>query len=162
MSTAAPTTPRRPARDRRADLAAIHIAEKALQMDQEEARDLKLQVTGKSSSADMTARERRRYLVHLHQVQRAREPGRGKPYTAQRAPLQRSPDDAHDDRWSKARAMWSALARAGQVRTDTDSALLAYVKRQTGVEAWRWLNGYQINTVIEALKKWSLRAGIEV
>jgi Protein of unknown function (DUF1018) len=43
------------------------------------------------------------------------------------------------------------------VHTNTDAALMAYVKRQTRVEHWRFLNGYQINAVIEALKAWQNR-----
>jgi len=158
-TTPIPRKPGRAPRNRRADLAAIHMAEKALHIDRDAARDLKRELTGKDSSADMTDAQRRRYLAHLHRLQAAGKVGAEK-YTAHRAPLHRSPDDAQDERWSKARAMWSSLAKAGQVRSDTDGALLAYVKRQTGVETWRWLNGYQINSVIESLKKWAARAGI--
>ncbi|WP_186270315.1 regulatory protein GemA [Burkholderia gladioli] len=143
--------PARGPRDRRADLAAIHIVEKALSMDRDAARDLKLQVIGKESSADMSDAERRRYLSHLKAIQKA-QTGSARPT------VHRSADDKQDDRWAMARALWAALAQAGHVRVDTDAALLSYVKRQTGVEQWRWLNGYQINAVIESLKKWASRS----
>ncbi|WP_175716551.1 regulatory protein GemA [Burkholderia anthina] len=144
--------PARGPRDRRADLAAIHMIEKSLYAeDRDAARDLKLHVIGKASSGDMTDAERRKYLSHLHSVQKS---------TARPA-ARRSADDADDERWIMARAMWTALAAAGHVRVDSDAALLSYVKRQTGVEQWRWLNGYQINTVIESLKKWTARMGAE-
>ena len=74
---------------------------------------------------------------------------------------QRSADDYQDERWLKARALWHALAAAGVVRTNTDAALMTYVKRQTKLEHWRFLNGYQINAVIEALKNWCVRSGID-
>ncbi|WP_175872027.1 regulatory protein GemA [Burkholderia sp. BCC0397] len=145
------TTPRniaRAPRDRRADLAAIHMIEKQLYGDDRDAaRDLKLQVIGKASSGDMSDAERRRYLKHLHSVQKG----------TTRPAARRSADDPRDDRWNMARALWAGLAAAGHVRVDTDAALLSYVKRQTGAEQWRWLNGYQINAVIESLKKWAAR-----
>lgn len=150
--TATVRKPARTPRDRRADLAAIHMVEKALHLDRDAARDLKLQVIGKGSSADMNDAERRRYLSHLHAVQKSHG-------TAARPAGQRSADDQRDERWGKARALWAALAAAGHVRTDTDAALLSYVRRQTGIEQWRWLNGYQINSVIESLKKWAARMG---
>ena len=67
-----------------------------------------------------------------------------------------------DERWGKARALWSRLAQAGVVKLDTDAALNAYVQRQTKVEVWRFLNGYQINTVIESLKAWCHSKGVEL
>lgn len=47
------------------------------------------------------------------------------------------------------------------VKVNTDAALTKYVLRQTKVEAWRFLNGYQINTVIESLKTWCTRSNVE-
>lgn len=145
---------------RQAHLAAIHMAQKALGLSADDAVSVKLAVTGMVSSADMGALQRKRYLAHLSglQVQAgliAQRPGK-------RPHVQRSVDDADDERWQKARALWHALAKAGVVRVNTDAALTAYVKRQTKVDAWRFLNSYQVNTVIEALKKWCVRSGVEV
>ncbi|MDD5031176.1 MAG: regulatory protein GemA [Rhodoferax sp.] len=147
---------------RQSHLAAIHMAQKALGLSAEDAVSVKLQVTGIASAADMTAAQRKQYLAHLSGLQASAALARGqKPaYTPKRNPLYRTVDDADDERWQKARALWHALATAGVVRTDTDAALTAYVKRQTKVDAWRFLNGYQVNTVIEALKKWCARSGV--
>lgn len=148
---------------RQSHLAAIHMAQKALGLSVEDAQALKLNVTGKYSAADMTALERRQYLAHLSSLQAHAAVSRGdKPaYTPQRAPLYRAVDDDQDERWGKARALWAALARVGAVRHDTDAALTAYALRQTHVQAWRFLNGHQINTVIESLKRWCVRAKAE-
>lgn len=149
---------------RQSHLAAIHMAQKALGLSADDAQALKLAVTGKASSADMSALQRKQYLAHLAGLQQRAALARGeKPaYTPKpRNPLYRTVDDDQDDRWLKARALWHALATAGVVRTNTDAALVAYVKRQTKLDAWRFLNGYQVNAVIEALKKWCVRAGIE-
>lgn len=147
---------------RQGHLAAIHMAQKALHLSKEDAEALKLKVTGKYSAAEMTALERRQYLAHLSNLQAQVATARGeKPaYTPKRQPAQRSADDDQDDRWYKARALWAALAAAGHVHTDTDAALTAYVKRQTHMDHWRFLNGHQVNSVIEALKRWCRRVDV--
>lgn len=129
-------------------LAAIHIAQKALGLSADDATALKLAVTGKASAGDMSTPQRRKYLAHLSVLQ-----GRA-------APQRTKAGEQLDERWYKARALWAALARAGQVHTDTDAALIAYVKRQTHLEHWRFLNGHQVNSVIEALKRWCERTGV--
>ena len=143
-------------------LAAIHMAQKALRLSKDDAAALKLSVVGVASAADMTLAQRRQYLAHLSNLQaRAAVAAGHKPaWQSPRTAMQRSTDDAQDDRWHKARALWSALARAGHVRTDTDAALMAYVQRQAKVEHWRFLNGYQINQLIEALKRWCVRVKV--
>ncbi len=136
-------------------LAAIHIAHKALGLSVDDAISLKLAITGRASSKDMTAQQRARYLAHLAGLQGLRPTV---PHaSAKRSPAARSVDDPQDARWLKARALWHALAAAGVVHTNTDAALMQYVKRQTRVEHWRFLNGYQVNAVIEALKNWQAR-----
>lgn len=145
---------------RKSHLAAIHIAHKALGLSKDDAAHLKQAVTGVQSAADMTEQQRKRYLAHLSSLQVSA--GLIDPRPAKRPYVRRSVDDAEDERWGKARALWHALAASGVVRTDTDAALQAYVKRQTKVDAWRFLNGYQVNSVIEALKAWCTRNGIAV
>lgn len=142
-------------------LAAIHMAQKALHLSKEDAAALKLSVTGKYSAADMNDLQRRQYLAHLATLQAhaAVAMGQTPAYAPKRPALQRTTDDDQDERWHKARALWSALGAAGQVHTNTDGALMAYVKRQTHVEQWRWLNTHQVNSVIEALKRWCRRTG---
>lgn len=147
------------------NLAAIHIAQKALGLSADDAAALKLSVVGVASSKDMTLAQQKRYLAHLSGLQERAALARGEQpaYRVKPRPAHHiaSADDC-EDRWHKARAMWAALARAGSVRTDTDAALLAYVKRQTQKDAWRWLNTHEINTVIEALKRWAKRTGVSL
>lgn len=128
-------------------LAAIHIAFKALGINKEDACALKLQVTGKASAGDMTVQQQKRLLARLHELQSG-------------APQARTAAHNLDARWYKARALWTALASAGHVRIDTDAALMAWVKRQTRLEHWRFLNGHQMETVIESLKKWCADKGV--
>lgn len=145
-------------------LAAIHISEKALRLEREDAAALKLQVTGVASSGNMTAAQRAHYLAHLAVLQAKEAEARGeKPaYQPKRPALVRNIDDSADAQWGKARALWHALAVAGHVHTDTDGALQAYATRQTSVTAWRFQTQPQITQVIEALKKWCRRCGVQV
>ena len=161
------TAVRQPARQaarpasRQADLSTIHILQKEVGLSKDDAEALKIALTGKASSADMSYEQRSKVIGHLRRLKAAQQPAQPV-YTALRPELARSYDDFADLRWSKARALWAKLAMAGQVRTNTDAALMAYVKRQTKVDAWRFLNGHQINDVLEALKKWCHRAEIEL
>lgn len=152
----------KPVATRQAQLAAIHIAQKKLGLSADDAMSVKLSVTGQASASTMTAQQRAKYLAHLSNAQADAAKARGAQpaYTPKRTALQRSVADAQDARWRKARAMWAALATVGYVRVDTDAALMAWVKRQTHVEHWRFLNGRQIETVIESLKKICAEHGV--
>ena len=149
---------------RQAQLAAVHIAQKALGLSADDAEALKLAVTGVASAGAMTSPQRRKYLAHLSTLQARQAAARGdKPaYQPDRAMAQRSGDDPDDQRWHKARRLWTLLANAGHVHVNTDAALIAYAKRQTHVEHWRFLNDAQITSVIEALKRWCLRVGVQI
>ena len=115
---------------RQQHLAAMHIAQKALGLSADDASALKLSVTGVASAADMTATQRRQYLAHLAGLEASAAVARGQQpaYVPKRPALVRNIDDSDDKRWSKARALWHALATAGHVRTDTDAALQAYAE----------------------------------
>jgi hypothetical protein len=138
------------------------MAQKKLGLSADDATSLKLHVTGKASSADMNDVQRQMYLRHLAGLQERAALDRGeKPaYTPRRNPLYRTVDDDQDERWGKARALWNALATAGVVHTNTDAALIAFVKSRTKVEHWRFMNTRQVNQVIENLKLWCKRSGV--
>lgn len=61
----------------------------------------------------------------------------------------------------KARALWVALADAGEVRDRSDTALAKFIRRQTRVDIGM-LTPEQWLPVIEALKGWARRAGAAV
>ena len=146
--------------DRRADLATIHCLQKDLNLSKEDANALKLSVTRVASSADMSGEQRARYIGHLRKLKKAME-DRQALERRQPAVTWVKPQGEDFSRWEKARVLWSLLAQAGEVRENTDTALMAYVKRQTKLDAWRFLNTMQINLVIESLKKWCMRRNVE-
>ncbi|MDT4858594.1 hypothetical protein FQZ97_930700 [compost metagenome] len=63
---------------------------------------------------------------------------------------------ASDPESRKARAMWLTLHEIGQVRDPSEAALLAYARRQTGVQRMEWV--VDMVPVLEPLKAWLLRS----
>ena len=145
-------------------IATIHVLKAQCKLSDEDYRALLVQLTGKDSCKAMHATQLAQVRTHLDNLAVRLGVATAKPafvpnpkFTRQRAAGKRSDSDAQDERWAKARTLWAQLAAAGKVQADTDAALLAYVKRQTQLEAWRFLNGYQINMVVESLKRWLAR-----
>ncbi len=143
---------------------AIHTLKTKLKMADGDYRALLQGLTGKDSCKNMNPVELAKVRSHFDNLAVRMGVVAAKPafvpnpkFTRQRAVGKRSDSDAADDRWAKARTLWTQLAQAGKVQVDTDTALLAYVKRQTQLEAWRFLNGHQINMVVESLKRWVAR-----
>ncbi|MFN0182267.1 MAG: phage protein GemA/Gp16 family protein [Aquabacterium sp.] len=136
---------------RRADLAAIHIAKKALCWDDETYRDIMFTVCRVRSSAEMDFGARKRWLAHLRACQQASGVAGGPP--TRPAPVRRALEPVERKMW----ALWMQLADAGMVQQRSMAALEAYCKRQTGVDRLAWLNGRQQDLVVESLKRWLAR-----
>jgi hypothetical protein len=51
-------------------------------------------------------------------------------------------------------SLWQQLADAGKADGRKMASLMAYIKRQTGVERLEWLTKPQESLVIESLKQW--------
>lgn len=133
---------------RRADLAAIHMAKKALAWDDSTYRDIMFTVCRVRSSANMDFTGRKTFLEHLRKCQ-------SQMGIKPRGDFQRTP-------WSPPlRALWSRwqqLADAGLVKERSRDALQAWVKRQTGVDRLEWLTTHQLDLVLGSAKKWLARS----
>lgn len=127
-------------------IAAIHAEAKARGIDDDTRRDLMARETGKTSCADMTERELARTLGAIKRQGAARP-----------SPL---PDNAYG---RKLRALWISAWNLGVVRDRTDEALAAFIQRQTGLDAARFLYVPEdAEAAIEALKDWLHReAGVD-
>jgi phage gp16-like protein len=66
-----------------------------------------------------------------------------------------------DAQMRKVVALWITLHKAGAVRSGADQALQKYVKRMTGADNLKWCRPNELNTLIEGLKRWCQREGIE-
>ena len=136
---------------RRGLLAKVHLAPKELWIDDDLRRAIQKELTGKESAAQMSVAELERLVRHYRRLGwRPRGRG-GRPRATPQVRM--------------IRALWHELAEAGVVRAPEgrrEKALRAWVQRQTGVSAPEWLTPEQASAVIEMLKKWCARVGVEV
>ena len=137
-------------------IAAIHVIKSKLQLTDADYRTLLQSLTKKTSTKDMTDKERqavRDHLQNLGERMGVVKPGRRRApaRTFAQAKAEASP------RERKVWALWHQLHRDGLVDNPSAAALNAWVKRQVGVDALRFCTGPQLDTLIEALKAWGDR-----
>lgn len=127
--------------------AAINVAWKARGLDEDTARDAYERITGKRRLTLMSDSEQRAVLASFNASPApANRPTRRKglkgPYAA------------------KLQALWISGWNLGIVRDNRDSAMLAFVARQTGIENTAFLrSAADARKAVEALKTWLARAG---
>lgn len=126
------------------DFAAIHVARQAAGLDEETARDLYQRETGKRSLRAMSPGEQVRVLQALRSSATNPAARLDGPYA------------------KKLIALWLDGWNLGVFADRRHASLLAFVKRQTGIEHTRFLrDARQAQAVVEALKKWLTReAGV--
>lgn len=134
---------------RRRDLAQIHLAIKQIGLCDADHRALLQQLHGVDSSAKLNARQRGQYLGHLKKLGFKPAPPTVKSRTNIDRRLDQSPE------LSKARAIWLMLHTIGVVRDPSESALVAWGKRQYKVDALQWQQ--RPDLLIEGLKTWAMR-----
>lgn len=130
---------------RKKRLASIHIARKALALEEESYRALLYRVTGQTSAKELTDAQLRDVVSEFKRLG-----WRGvRQYPAARTPEVR-----------KIFAIWKSLS--GVLTCNGSRAgLRAFVERQVGVSDPNFLNGAQARQVVEALKSIQKRHGIE-
>lgn len=140
-----------PATERTRLIKLIHVARRDLAMDDDTYRQIVAsKASGKTSSADCTITELERIIAHLKQAGfKVRKPKAAKP--AEARPLDTSREA------SKLRALWLLLHHIGAVRDPSESALAAYAKRTTGIDALQWAKPQHYYKLIEGLKAWAAR-----
>lgn len=139
-------------------IAAIHVLKAKLQLTDEDYRALLVGLTGKASTKDMSNLQRAKVRDHMQQLAERMgiKPGQrtgaaGADWRALRAAA--TPSER------KVWALWNALHREGHIQYASGKALNAWVKRMVGVDALAFCTGAQLDTLIEALKKWDSRGG---
>jgi phage gp16-like protein len=122
------------------DLARIHILQKQLGLSPEDASALKLAITGKASSADMSYEQRAKLAAHM---ERLLPPG-------------------HAQKTAKKRlsgyqalmfSLWQQAADRQVIRDRRFTALEAFSQNLTGVAKLDWLKKPQQDMVIKALRE---------
>ncbi|HEX7820663.1 MAG TPA: regulatory protein GemA [Sphingobium sp.] len=132
----------KPSDDRRIRLIrAVRGACKRNGIDDDTRKAIQTEFIGKASLSDMTLAEMRRLLDKLNGG-------------AARAAMD------HRPHIGKAKALWWSLFWLGAIDDPSDAAINAFVRRQTGMSALRFLDHRKAASVIEALKAWADRAGV--
>lgn len=126
-------------------IAAIHVAKKKLGLDDDTYRAKLSNITGKTSTKDMTEAERQKVLTVF------RNDG-----------FEPSQKGLQGKFAKKLQALWIAGFNLGVINDRSDAALLAFVKRQTNLDHMRFLHyADDARAAIEALKSWLKReAGV--
>ena len=137
-------------------IAAIHVIKSKLQLTDADYRALLLSLTQKTSTKDMTDKERqavRDHLQNLGERMGVVKPGRrsAPARSFAQAKAEASP------RERKVWALWHQLHRDGLVHDTSPKALNAWVARTVHVSALAFANAAQLDTCIEALKAWQQR-----
>lgn len=148
LAPAAPAKFDRSASHRRAMLAKIHLAKKALQLDEDDYRNILMQEAGRGSSGDCTEAELDRVLGRMQALGFKPLPKAGGSTRAAQHPMAR-----------KARALWISLYYLGEVRSPKEAALEAFAKRQLGCEKLVWAKQSDGHKLIEALKAMATKGG---
>jgi hypothetical protein len=131
--------------DTRAKLiGAVHAAAKKQGIDEDTRREIyKLATDGKNSLTKMTLPEIGKVLDRLNAGNKAAGLSQNaRPHVG------------------KVRALWWTLYWLGETESPNDSALDAFVRRQTGISSLRFLDPRRAPAVIEALKAMVERAGV--
>lgn len=130
--------------------AAIHVAKKQLGLDEDTYRAVLVKVTGKASTKDMSETERERVVEHF----------RNQGFVKSTGPKRRKLDGKYAP---VLQALWIGAWNLGLVRSADDAALIAFVKRQTGIDHVRFVRDQDdAMKAIEALKGWMKReAGVD-
>lgn len=123
-------------------LGKLHGMKRDLGLDDDLYRDKLEALTGKRSAADLDEAQLQRAVDGFRRFGSARALI---PATNQGRMLQ---------------GLWLSLYNLGLVEDNSDAALLAFVKRQTGIAKAEWLrNQLDVERVVEALKAWLTRDG---
>lgn len=122
---------------------AIFVGLRQLDIDLEDARPMFNELTGKTSIKAMNEVEKLKIVTHLRTKGFKPASARNK-LQSKYAP--------------KLQALWIGAWNLGIVENKTDQALLAFVKRQTGIDHTRFLrHAEDANKAIESLKAWMNR-----
>lgn len=133
---------------RRALLAKVHLASKALGMVDDDYRELLQRITGLRSAGDCDNHQLGAVIAEFERLG-----FKSTPRAAAR------PAPANHPVARKARAMWISLHQLGAVEDPSERALEAFCKRQLGVDRLHWVDQSQGYRLIEALKAIAERSG---
>lgn len=126
---------------------AIHTGLRQLGIAEDDKRDLYQRVTGRDTLTAMSPRDHEAVIGELRRL-------------GFKAASSNSRKRLEGKYAGKLQALWIAAWNLGLVRKRDNAALIAFVKRQTGLDHTRFLHhGEDARKAIEALKGWTARDG---
>lgn len=147
MVDARHTSPRRAPAKSPADygrvrmMTAVRAACKRQGIDDDMRKEVQTALTGVASMSDMSMAQLGQLLDHLNK--------------GWKGPM------GHRAHVGKIKALWWSLYWLGAIDEPGDRAISAFVERQTGVSSLTFLDHRKAFAVIEALKGWLVRVGVE-
>lgn len=124
-------------------LAKVHVLAKQAGLDEDAYRDFLERETGKRSASALSDVQLAHVCERLSRRPEAGAAAASGPY----AP--------------KLKALWLSAYHLGLAKSDSDAAMMAFVKRQTGIDSTRFLiHARDANKAIEGLKAWIERHGV--
>lgn len=139
---------RSPDDSRKALLARIHVLKKELALSDDSYRDVLERLYRTRTAATLEPAQLQGVIAEFDRLGAGRK--------AARRPLADSPMA-----W-RARALWRSLHQLDEIDTDSEEALAAFVKRQCGKLDLRFCSAPDMSKVIEALKDWAGRCGVDL
>lgn len=132
---------------RRAAIAKIHVAAKALRLDDDTYRAVLEQVTGHTSCRALSLEQLDKVIAEFKR--------RGWREAGKFAAREKAPSHVR-----MIYALWKKAGELGVIEHSSKAALRAFVQRQTGASAPEFLrNAKEAQPVVEALKQMTERAG---
>lgn len=121
-------------------MGAVRAAARRHGLDDDDRRELQLQITGQRSMSDMSLADLGKILDHLNKGWHGQSGARATT--------------------AKIRALWWTLYWLGAVNDPNDRAIDAFVRRQGGPASLRFTDHRAAQPIIEALKSWAHREGV--
>lgn len=129
----------------------IHVAKTKLGIEDEVYRDILESTTGKTSSKLLTPAQLEAVLDRLKQLGFKVE-------SKDKAGVKNLASDAQS---RLIRHLWLQLYEAGQVKNGSELALAKFVENRVGVSALQFLSSKHADMIINHLREWCKRCGIE-
>ena len=128
----------------------IHVAKTKLQLQDELYRDILESTTGKTSSKQLSIAQLEAVLDRLKQL--------GFEVKSKNTGVLNLASDAQS---KLIRHLWLQLYQAGQVKNSNELALAKFVENRFGVSALQFLSSKNADMLINHLRQWCKRCGIE-
>jgi phage gp16-like protein len=129
----------------------IHVGKTQLKLDDELYREVLESTTGKNSCKLLSVPQLEAVLARMKQLGFAVD-------SKEKSGVNNLADDAQS---KLIRHLWLQLHEAGQIRNGSEQALAKFVENRVHVSALQFLSTHHANMIINHLREWCKRCGIE-